>query len=93
MSEIRKLPEVTRNDVRALVDKVGDGTVSARDLYAVYQEMMSAQGREPVPPRTLGRAMRDAHQRPTIRSVDRKNIRCWVIRKKQLEWLYEDEWS
>lgn len=90
MGDVRKLTEVTRKDVRELVDAVGDGIVPAADMYAKYVEMMTAQKREPATRSMLGRAIGQAGQRPLTRTVDGKNVRCWSIRKQYLYWLGED---
>lgn len=90
MSDVRKLTEVTRKDVRDLVDAVGDGIIPAVDLYAKYVEMMAAQGREPGTRAMLGRAIGQAGQRPLTRSVDGKTTRCWSIKKEFLYWLGPD---
>lgn len=68
--------------MRALLRKVGDNTVSAGDLYAAYLEQMEEQGREPVSRKALGTALERCGQRVTIKVVNRKNIRCRVIRER-----------
>lgn len=73
--------------MRALVARVGDGTIPAADVYRVYCEMMTEQKRPTATQRALGTALRDAHQRSTVKYVDRKNVRSWVIRQRFLEWL------
>lgn len=87
MSNIGRIPEVTRDDVRALVAKVGDGTFTSAHMYREYFKQMLEQDRPAVTQNALSRALRDACQRPTNKSVDGRTTRCWVVRQKFLEWI------
>jgi hypothetical protein len=84
---IHPIPSVDEADMRALVEKMGDGTFLARDIYRVHCEMMAEQDREPVSKRMLGGALRKACQRQTTKSVNRVNMRAWVLRARFLGWI------
>lgn len=87
MSDVQKVPELTRSDVRALIRSVGDGIVPGRDIYARYVQMMADQEREPVSQKALSLAIRRCGQRPVTRWIDRKSVRCWVVRERFVAWL------
>lgn len=91
MSEVRKFPEITRDDVRKLVARVGDGTIPSADLYRVYREMMAEQGRDPASHRAMSNALKKARQWTEIKYIDRKNVWCWVVKESSLEWLYPED--
>lgn len=82
MSGPRSLPVIWRSDIRALLREVWDGVVPSGDLYRTYLAQMKKQGREPVTHNALGRALAACAQRRVSRSVEGKNVRCWVIRIK-----------
>ena len=80
--DVRRIPEVRRPDVRALIRAVGSATVPSGDIYRAYCRQMAEQGREPVSQKALGRALSACGQRPRVVYLDGKNVRCWVIREK-----------
>lgn len=79
--DVRKLPEIRRPDVRALIRRTGNGTVPSADLYRTYCAQMAEQGREPVSKKALGMALAACGQRPIVLQVEGKNVRCRVIRE------------
>lgn len=80
--DVRRVPEIRHSDVRALLLRAGDGTVPSADLYRIYCDQMSDQGRDPVTKKALGVALNDCGQRVKIVRLDGRNVRCRVIREK-----------
>jgi hypothetical protein len=79
--DVRKLPEIRRPDVRALLRRVGDGTVSSADLYRAYRALMAEQDREPVSKKALGMALEACGQRARVIAREGKNVRCRIVRE------------
>ncbi|MGB8665669.1 MAG: hypothetical protein WCD24_13115 [Serratia inhibens] len=80
--DVRQVPEVRRPDVRTLIRKVQDGTVSCADLYRAYCEQMRERGRDPVSKKALGMALSACGQRVKVVHMGGKNVRCRIIREK-----------
>lgn len=78
---VRKLPEIRRPDVRALLRHVMDGTIPSGDLYRAYLAQMEKQGRDPVSHKALGMALAACGQRNTVATLGGRSVRCWIIRE------------
>lgn len=82
---------LTRDDVRALVARIGDSTTPSSEVYRIYREMMAVQGREPASLRMVSRSLRGARQRPLIKQIQGKKVKHWVLRVDGVEWLYPED--
>lgn len=79
LSDIKPIPEVTREDVKAALRGLTAGKYPARMLYARYVEVMAAQDREPASAIAFGKMIGEYGGMRTSAKVNGQKVRAWHV--------------
>lgn len=87
-SPVRQAPDVTTEDVRAVISEGGlevPGVYPASDLYALYLAYADKYGKTPAVQRVWSGKLRRMGAEPKSRAIDGVNTRCWRINLRVTE--------
>lgn len=73
------LPYVDEEDLYGLASDLSAGHFSSAEVYDWHTKLLEREGRKPVDRKTFGLALKEAGWKSSVRRIDGKPTRCWLI--------------
>lgn len=73
------LPYVDVEDIYALASDLSVGYWPSADIYVWHVKLLAKEGRKPVDRKTFGLALKEVGWKSSVRRMEGKPTRCWLI--------------